>query len=204
MSLESLRAAYPWPDSPPDLPEDWFGWFCHTTAEMLVSALGPETRVVLECGSFLGFSSRAILDNAPNAVLLCADTWTGSPEHVVPEASPEWRDRIATLYEGFVRNLWPWRHRVVPIREDSFIAMSKVYAAGVVPDVIYLDSEHSTERVLGELALALAYWPTAVIVGDDWNNIAVEIACRKHLARRPPQDARFNASAFRLDPLPQM
>jgi hypothetical protein len=200
MSIETLRAAHPWPDAPPDLPEDWFGWFCDTTAAMLVSALGPERKIILECGSFLGFSSRAILENAPNAVLLCADTWRGSPEHNVPQASPEWRGRIATLYEGYLRNLWPWRDRVIPIRQDSFVAMAEIYAADVVPDVVYLDTEHSAQRVLGELALVRAYWPQAIIVGDDFNNAAVFHAVMAHLQARPDQLLSQNASAFRLDP----
>jgi hypothetical protein len=193
--LETLRTRYPWPLSPPDRHEDWFGWFCSDTAEMLERNLGVDTRLVVELGSFLGFSSRAILQYAPNAHLLCVDTWKGSPEHLTPNAPPEWTSRITSLYEGFLRNLWPWRTRLTPIRQDSLVGLAEIEAAGLVPDLVYVDSEHTVNRVSRELAFITRAWPTAIIVGDDYNNAAVAFAADDH-ARESGRTMLANAASF--------
>jgi hypothetical protein len=175
-----LRKKYPWPDSPPDVPEDWMGWLCPDTATALKSRIGPDTQLIVECGTWLGCSARAMLEAAPNALLVCIDTWLGSPEHKSDNAPEEWSRRLPTLYESCQRNLCPWRDRVVMVRQDSLVGLGEVYAAGLKPDLIYLDSKHTTCRVAAELAVCLELFPKAKVVLDDYNNAAVFVAVLNH------------------------
>ena len=44
-----------------------------------------------------------------------------------------------------------------------------VAEARLVPDAIYIDADHSFEGVVADLTLALDLFPSAIIVGDDWD-----------------------------------
>jgi hypothetical protein len=122
-------------------------------------------------------STRAIFLGAPNAVLVCCDHWKGSPEH---QTDPDCARRLPTLYETFLRNLRPWRDRVIPIRADSLDALAEIHQAGLMPDLIYLDTEHTYDRVSQELAFCTDRWPSATIVGDDYDWPEVAKAAHEH------------------------
>lgn len=197
--LGVLKNSHPWPSTPPNVPEDWHGWLHGDTAAALTSRLGPQTRCVVECGSWLGLSARAILTAAPNATLVCIDTWQGSPEHQPDRGMEDWFKRLPTLRDTFLKNLWPWRERVIPIQADSLVGLGKVYAAGVVPDLIYLDTKHTFCRVSAELYTCLELWPEVPIVGDDFSHTWVADAAREHskLTGRPLCE---HGAAFSMDP----
>jgi hypothetical protein len=178
--LKTLANRYPWPDGPPDMPEDWHGWLCADTAAALVEACQPDPEVIIELGTWLGFSARAILENTRRATLICIDHWRGSPEHQIEAGKEEWYNRLPTLYETFLRNLWPCRDRVIPLRADTLIGLAEVGDLEIEPGLVYVDSEHSVDRVTRELAFITAAWPTAGIVGDDYDNAAVKLAADQH------------------------
>ncbi len=173
--LDALRAAHPWPRQPPTVRRYWDGWLVNSTRAMLAGVLNDETRLVVECGSWLGKSARHILECAPNATLICIDTWNGSPELMHYEYVP-------VLYEAFLQNLWSERARVIPMRMDSLDGLTEVAdtlvgldalaagATGLMPDVVYLDSDHTYEHVLTELETCYVFWPNATIVGDDYRH----------------------------------
>jgi hypothetical protein len=181
-ALKILAGRYPWPDRPPDVPEDWHGWLCADTARALVEALAAGPEIVVELGTWLGFSARAILENAPRAALICIDHWRGSPEHQIGAGKEEWYNRLPTLYKTFLRNLWPCQDRVVPLRADTLVGLAEVRELGIDPGLVYVDSEHSVDRVTRELAFITAAWPGAEIVGDDYDNAAVKLAADQHAA----------------------
>ena len=196
-----LQLKYRWPLAMPRCPEDWMGWLCPDTAQALKDHVNDETRLVVECGTWLGVSAKAILTHAPLAHLLCIDTWMGAPEHWADrraDGSPgDWAKRLPTLYETCQRNLWPWRERVTMIRRDSLVGLGEVFQAGLVPDMIYLDTKHSLGRVTAELALCLELFPSSPVVGDDYSNGAVALAADLHaktLGR--PIEKRGAAFAF--------
>jgi hypothetical protein len=182
-ALRELALAHPWPAEPPDVAEDWHGWLCADTAAALVEACRRGPRVIVELGSWLGYSARAMLENAPGATLICIDHWQGSPEHQPETGNLDWSRRLPTLYPTFLRNLWPWRARVIPLRADTLVGMCLVVERGVIPGLVYVDSEHSVERVSDELAFITNSWPTAEIVGDDYDNSAVKLAADCHAAK---------------------
>jgi hypothetical protein len=200
--LTHLRAKYPWPSEEPECQEDWFGWLCNETADMLEAKIRGDMRLIVELGTFLGFSARAILFDAPSADLICVDTWRGSPEHLAPDAPDAWKNRIAMLYQGFLKNLWPWRDRVTPVREDSIDGMQAIFDCGLYPDLIYVDSEHTSDRVSRELDFITAHWPRAAIVGDDYNNSAVQLAADRH-AEISHRFLSHNVAAFYFPGLDQ-
>jgi len=175
--LKRLARRHPWPAEPPDLPEDWHGWLGPETARALAEHLSAGTRLVVECGSWLGVSARAILELAPAATLVSIDHWRGSPEH---HGNPEWAARLPRLYATFLRNLWPYRRRVIPLVADSLDGLAEVAAHGLSPELVYLDTEHSFARVRGELAFSTDRWPQAAIVGDDFSNPEVARAAEAH------------------------
>lgn len=175
--LKRLARRHPWPAEPPDVPDDWHGWLGPETARALAEHLSARTRLVVECGSWLGVSARAILELAPGAALVCVDHWQGSPEHY---GNPEWAARLPRLYATFLRNLWPYRQRVIPLVADSLDGLAEVAAQGLSPELVYLDTEHSFARVGAELAFCTNHWPQAAVVGDDFNNPAVSRAAEAH------------------------
>lgn len=174
--LGVLKTRHPWPKTMPELHEDWHGWLCSETATALAETIGRNARLVVECGTWLGCSARAILSLAPEAHLVCIDHWLGSPEHQVEAGKSEWYGRLETLYAQCQRNLWTWRERVTLVRADSLAGLVEVYGCGLSPDTIYLDSKHTMERVAAELAVCRELFPQAAIVGDDYNNAAVALA----------------------------
>lgn len=181
--FDDLRTITPWPDVMPDLPFDGQGWCQPEHRPMLARRLSADTKVVLELGSWLGQSTRLLLELAPNATILCVDTWQGSTDMV---GNADAASRLATgrLLEQFQRNQWEWRDRVIPLRCDSQVGVAHVYWDDIVPDLIFFDTEHTTEHLTAELDAAFAYFPTAKLYGDDWGwptvRAAVEAFAAKH------------------------
>ena len=163
--LTKLRKRYPWPAACPDVSEEMHGWFAGENRRVLASLLNEQTRVVLELGSWFGMSAKFIAEHAPHAVLICIDHWKGSPEH---HRRPEWRDKLPVLYDKFLRNLWPYRGRTVPMRTTTIQGMQELHALEIVPDVIYVDAAHDEESVFSDTTTALRLFPKAEILGDDW------------------------------------
>lgn len=100
LRVDELKKRHPWPDRQPRVPEDWHGWLSNDTLSLPYWNLSGSTRLVVECGSWLGLSARAILLGAPNAVLVCCDHWKGSPEH---QLNFDCVRRLPALYETFLR-----------------------------------------------------------------------------------------------------
>ena len=74
------------------------------------------------------------------------------------------------MYGSFLANMWPFRERVVPLRMDTVAGVEHVKAAGVTPDLIYVDADHHYKAVLRDVRACLRAFPNAVLVGDDYGN----------------------------------
>ncbi len=165
--LDLLRQRYPWPAAMPDVPPDDHGWFSACNARMLGRFLDVSTRLVVELGSWLGLSGRFILQAAPNAVLVCVDHWLGSAEHRQGGACDP-AAKLPTLYATFLRNMWPWKERVIPLRANTLAGLAQLHALQLQPDLIYVDASHEYPDVLADLETARALFPQAQLVGDDF------------------------------------
>jgi hypothetical protein len=137
------------------------GWFCGQNRKVL-DELVQDTSVVLELGAFLGMSTHFLAHRA--MVVITIDHWMGSAEH----QGPEWKATLPVMYETFVVNLWEHREKVIPIRATTLDGMREVHELGVVPDLVYIDASHDADSVAADFSAVLNYWPSAIIVGDDW------------------------------------
>jgi hypothetical protein len=158
--VNSLSEWFPWPDTKPDLPYDGGGWLHPQTASLL--SRGATT--IVEIGTWLGLSTRYMLDVNPRATVVCIDTWLGSFEHF-GSIDPR---RIRTLYEGFLVDCWEYRSRIIPVRLDSANAIKLVKSQGVEPSFVYLDGGHQYEVVSQDIRNLTAAWPKAPIILDDY------------------------------------
>lgn len=179
--IDRLAAANPWPAERPDLEFDPHGWCLPEHREHVAPFLGERAKVVLELGAWLGQSTRMLLELAPNATVISVDTWRGSTDMA---DSPEAVARIESnnLYDQFLANQWDHRHRLIPIVLPSLEGMGQVAAAGVQPDLVFFDTEHTATHLTAELELARRLFPRARLYGDDWGWVPVRAAV-EHFAR---------------------
>jgi len=181
--VESLRQAYPWPGVRPEVnePTENSGRLGEGTERALDHALSDETRVVVELGAWLGMSSRYIADRAPSATVISIDHWRGSSEH---QKQAQYQSLLPTLFETYQAQCWTYRDRIIPLRMSTIDGLKTVAEYGIEPDLIFVDAEHSYEAVTAELELALALFPRARLVGDDfdWRGVrdAVQNFARRH------------------------
>ena len=154
-----------WPETKPDVHADDHGWLQESNKYILKSLLDMNTKCVIELGSWLGKSTRFIADCAPCATIYAIDHWLGSPEH---QGRPDVKDKLPTLYETFLVNLWEWKSQVKPLRMTTKQGLSLCYANNVDPDLIYVDAAHDYDGVMSDLTAVRSYFPMAKVVGDDW------------------------------------
>lgn len=165
MGVQDLKTFFQFPSTPPNVPTSDHGWFGPEHAELLSGLLGPETKVVMELGSWLGKSTRFIASRAPKAFIVSIDHWQGSAEH---HSTPEWKTLLPTLYETFLKNCWMFRDRVIHLRMDTISGMKLAHQHGVVPDVVFIDAGHDYISARADLSNALSLFPDAILCGDDF------------------------------------
>ncbi|MCL2624233.1 MAG: class I SAM-dependent methyltransferase [Planctomycetaceae bacterium] len=164
--ITQLAQKYPWPAQKPEVPEDLHGWCDISHRKMFEQILHPKMSVILELGSWLGKSTRLLSSMAPQAVVICIDHWLGSQEHHENEA---YCQKLPTLYETFIVNLWEERERVIPVRLTTVAALEEIRQHQIVPDLIYIDAGHAYQDVHADISTSLRLFPMSVICGDDWS-----------------------------------
>lgn len=177
MGVQELRKAFPFPTVPPAVPVSDHGWFGPEHVELLSGAMGPQVKVVLELGSWLGKSTRWTAERAPNAVVIAVDHWQGSVEH---HTTPGWKAMLPTLYDTFIKNCWPLKDRIVPLRADTVTGMKIVHQNGIEPDIIFIDAGHDYISARADLSNALGLFPKAAVCGDDFMWPGVAQTVREH------------------------
>ena len=100
-----------------------------------------------------------------NHLSSCIDTWMGNMHQYQEEKT---RRLLPTLYEQFLRNVWPHNHRVVPVRATSFVGLQILCHLGVKPDLVFVDGSHDTDDVKRDALMAARANSGTIIVGDDW------------------------------------
>lgn len=178
VSIANLAKQYPWPDTPPAVPLSDHGWFQRGSRDYLRDAIAGQRKVIVELGSWVGQSTRWLAEHTDaSSYVIAIDTWRGSEEHPViatpgsPNYDPEVARLLPILHETFLANLWHHRNRVIPIQNTTVVGMVEVKAAGVCPDVLFVDADHSTAGVLDDLYTGFTLFDDfkrTVVVGDDW------------------------------------
>ena len=180
-----------YPPEKPTVPAHPHGWCFKPQRSGLKQVLSAETYCVVELGSYLGNSTRAICEAAPNAQVYCVDRW--DLKKILSTQREQYQPyeleimHAHPLYETFLVNTWDLQERVVdeesgaaagvtPMRMDTVAALDYLATGGAYPDVIYIDGDHSTKGVKRDLEAALRLFPDAIILGNDYRNETVQLA----------------------------
>jgi len=173
--LDDLVNAHPWPAGRPDAPVSEWGWGIEGR-ELLDAELPADVRFVVEVGSLLGASARYFAERFADAHIFCVDPWfdVDDPANRPFLAhAPELTDFVTTqtdgIYQIFLASNWELRHRLTPLRGFSPDMLAPIHAAGIQPDVVYIDGSHTYEDVIADVVTARALFPHAVLCGDDWD-----------------------------------
>jgi glycosyltransferase involved in cell wall biosynthesis len=172
-----------WPEARPDRPFDGQGWLNDGVAPMLARYVGDRARLVVELGSWLGLSTRWLLDRAPRAVVVAVDHWRGSPELAA------FADKVPHLFDTFLANNWDYRGRLLPLRATTREGLQAVADLDLArpPDLIFLDADHSEAEVAADILRAAVLFPATPLVGDDFVLPGVRAAvhaCAGRLGKR--------------------
>jgi hypothetical protein len=161
------------------LPDYQFGYYANAKEiEELFSQ--HEIRVVIEVGSWIGGGSTRHMGEmlkSRSGKLYAIDTWLGSSTQQPGEC--HFQSILPMVYQQFLSNMIHWNltEIVIPIRMKSLEAAKALH---VSPDLIYIDAEHTTEAVYGDLT---AWYPfvenQGILCGDDWGWESVRVAVQK-------------------------
>ena len=101
---------------------------------------------ILEIGSWEGASTCWLADAAPQATIVCVDTWKGGEEH-----DPNGMDKVK---EAFDQNTFKFGPRITTMQMTSRVALAALASAGTRFDFIYIDGSHHAADVLSDCVLA--------------------------------------------------
>lgn len=190
---------------PPQIKPHLHGWFRSGNVETLTHLIKPDYKMVIELGSWLGLSTKKILELAPNAVVVAVDIWSNeyfmTDDHY-DKSSPEFKRILegVDIYDQFLANLAQFKlskkekedgtpsssySGLIPMKMPSAQAMKILHGLMLKPDLIYIDASHHYDYVVEDVTNAIKMFPSAIIVGDDWDNMDVrravqDVASRYH------------------------
>jgi len=173
IDIDILKSKYRFPRVKPDVPVNDMGWFTIRNKDVLNLYITDNTKIVMEIGSWMGKSTRSILNSNNNLIVIAIDHWEGSAEH---KEFPEFNKCLPTLYDTFIATNWEYRDRLIPVKLDSISGMVQISNGRIIPDIIYIDASHDYQNVLNDLTVARSLFPTALIIGDDWGMQGVKDA----------------------------
>lgn len=166
-----LRERFPWPVKQPSVaPVDWV--MDYGGRELIQEIITTrKLRLIVEVGVFVGGSVRQWLSLSPDLVVVAIDPWPrieGSNHfYDTHPVGRRYGNQLRTtdgLYHSFLATLWNDRHRVIPMRGTGVQMLPRLHAAGIRPDLIFIDADKQGD----EISLCDELFPEAVICGDDW------------------------------------
>lgn len=99
----------------------------------------------LEIGSWEGLSSYFILNNLPNAELICVDTWEGADEHKSGDAAT--KEILNKIEKCFDSNLSKYSTRLSKYKGTSYSFFNTQTTRNQF-DLIYIDGSHHCDDVI--------------------------------------------------------
>lgn len=190
-SIEQLRLRYPWPPEQPNvLPTDWS--LDGGGKELVINKIrSAKLECIVEIGVFFGGSVRKWVMNTANTIVIAADPWKPAEwwsEYAINHGYGELAAQLSVPqgpYETFLASIWDLRERVIPVNRSSPSILYELSEIGVMPDLIFFDSDKTGD----DLDVAHELFPNAVLTGDDWTWVkdgdypirkAVKAFCLKH------------------------
>lgn len=149
--------------------------------EQLIDLLKPKT--IVEVGSWKGSSAihmaQIVKKLHIDCVIICIDTWLGSPEHWVKKNdSKTWghqnlklKHGYPTLYYTFLNNLISkgCEDIIIPLPSTSENAVKILKKQKICPELIYIDAAHEFKPAYRDCE---EYWkllsPEGILFGDDY------------------------------------
>jgi hypothetical protein len=122
--------------------------------------------VILEIGSYLGKSTRALADNTDGVVVAC-DNFKGPKDIVIT-----WKER-QNIYERFVANMGehitnrkviPW---VINHEEMTKAALCELLE-GRRPDMCYIDGSHKEKDIARDIEFCMSVMDGGLLAGHDF------------------------------------
>lgn len=170
MSITSLKSDFNFPSNKPNVDLSVYPkWFNSRHDEFFRQLISIDTSIIVELGSWVGFSTRWFANNTECDNIVCIDTWQGSAEH-----SNFSEDDMNNLYDAFVQSCWNFRKRIIPMKMNTVQGMLRLIDYDICSDVeiVYIDASHQYEDVIVDLELAWEIFPNATLIGDDftWKN----------------------------------
>ncbi len=154
------------------------GWMSDEYPKRIRQILEKEPKdqqlLIVEVGTWVGKSAIAaadiIRDLGRSDVIICIDTWLGSPEHF--NALHRSNGFPYGLYQNFLQNIVNYNHqsRIIPIPLPSSQAVDVLHKfVSKKADVVYIDAAHEFLPVINDIN---AYWsilkPGGIMLGDDY------------------------------------
>lgn len=179
MNDPQLSILYKWPETIPNVKQDDHGWFGNASQLQRILEQNPDrVGIIAEIGSWLGSSTRFMLNICPMSYVIAIDHWEGSVEHHI---TPEFAEKLPTLFETFLANCWDYRNRLIPFKRNSIDAIKELHDLNVPIDFFYIDASHDYNSVVRDIETCLKYYPRSIITGDDWSwesvrNAAIDVA----------------------------
>ncbi|TNE61119.1 MAG: hypothetical protein EP335_16845 [Alphaproteobacteria bacterium] len=180
-SLNILRMQHPWPNIEGVRAWDFtLGGGGRELVDAIIRADRP--KVMLEIGCFLCASAKRWLGLDDDLVVVGLDPWddglidqckryVGRPglSRAYPDLAVQQQFAADIESQGPFRtalaNLRGHEDRFIPVRGLSPDALDGLKAAGLEPDLIYIDAGKKAD----DLEACHALWPDARLTGDDWH-----------------------------------
>lgn len=171
-----------------------YGWFFDANQVLLdcliarAEAGAAQPLIVLELGSFYGKSTSYLLSRCQGAgaLVFAADMWDAALLRSDPHYKPADAHVMAAhpLFETFLANTWKHRLRLrdgqfsglVPMRVQTVEAVRLLHAAGLRPDVVYVDGCHHFAAVLADLQQCALLLPGSALCGEGFDHADVRRA----------------------------
>ena len=127
-----------------------------------------DMEVIVDVGTWLGWSAREFVKRTKTGLIYTIDNWSGvQSAHTFSIPSSV----LENLKDVFIANSWEYRDRIRMIECDTIEGITLVWGLEPKVDLVYVDASHEYEDVYGDISKALACWPDAQVIGDDYHPI---------------------------------
>lgn len=167
---------------------------------------------ILEIGSWMGASAiswkQASSAHKKESIVYCIDTWLGSPEHYLSTCGNAWdreklsiNDKGPQFFEDFLANIHGagYENHILPMRADSYSALSYLNKIDASFDVIYIDGAHDEISVFRDITMAHQLIRNGgAICGDDfkWSSVRTGLLLAKLDKSTPHVEILFKGGDF--------